>query len=229
MQSGYNYSMLDCFGGIECVNAQYKNVHLAKHVHEGYAIGVINQGVQKFNSLGCNHSAGTGSLVIVNADTVHTGESIRDVGCNYRALYPTPESIDTILSDLPSSKSCAPYFTNPILHDTELIELLKTIFSHSDNQSPKLVMESLLFTFFAKLVVRQSHSRLSLNTANASSNIDKVRDYLNEYAQQNISLDELARIGNVNKYTLIRQFKQKWGLLPPVSDSNKSSKSKAAT
>jgi len=211
---GSEFSLLDCFGGIEYVKASFKDQHFSKHVHEGYAIGVIERGAQRFITRGTKHISGEGSLVIVNPDTAHTGEPASEDGWSYRAFYPTPEMFNSVLSDFPNLGHCAPYFNNPVIYDNSLIEHLRMIFDYADNHYPKLLLETLIFAFFTKLLIKSSKRNISLDERAASDKIYMAREYLDEYFDRNISLDDLATIGNTNKYTLIRQFKERWGMAP---------------
>ncbi|SQD78933.1 helix-turn-helix domain-containing protein [Moritella yayanosii] len=137
--AGSEFSLLDCFGGIEYVKASFKDQHFSKHVHEGYAIGVI---------------------------------------------------------------------------DRSLVEHLRMIFDYSDNHGSKLLLETLIFAFFTKLLLKSSNRNINLDDKVAGNKICLAREYLDEFFDTNISLDELAIIGNTNKYTLIRQFKDRWGMAP---------------
>jgi len=214
MDTRAKFSILDCFGGIESVNAHFINEHFSKHIHEGYAVGIITEGSQKFYNLGENHISEKGSLVIINADTVHTGGPACNSGWSYRAIYPTPELINDVLSDLPNYKECTPFVTSPVIDNSELINHLITIFSYADLNTPRLVLESLIYTFFLKLVIIYGHKYVPNDAREARSNIERVRSYLSESFAQNVSLDELTKIGNINKFTLIKQFKDRWGLSP---------------
>lgn len=211
---GSSFSIIDCFNGLETVNAHYVDQHFSKHVHEGYAIGIITNGSQKFYNLGENHISDKGSLVVINADTVHTGEPISETGCSYRAIYPTPDFINGILSDIPSFRESAPYVNVPVIYNQEMIYHLSTLFQYLDSDAPKLVIESLIYTFFIKMVVNFGHKKLPSSEIDAKSNVERVRDYLIEFSNRNIALEELASVGRVNKFTLIKQFKQHWGLTP---------------
>ena len=43
-----NYFHLKELGGLELLKAQYHQKQFSKHVHEGYCIGVIEEGAQSF-------------------------------------------------------------------------------------------------------------------------------------------------------------------------------------
>jgi AraC-like DNA-binding protein len=214
LNTNTEFSIIDCFSGLETVKAHIVDQHFSKHVHEDYAIGVITGGAQKFYNLGGNHISDKGSLVVINADTVHTGEPISDLGCTYRAIYPTPDFINQIFSDIPSFGESAPFVHAPVITDQNMVGHLSTVFNYLDMKSPKLVVESLIYTFFLKMIAQYGRKHLPKKEVEANNNIDRVRDFLVEFSSENISLDDLAYVGNLNKYTLIKQFKKKWGLTP---------------
>ncbi|WP_020408374.1 AraC family ligand binding domain-containing protein [Hahella ganghwensis] len=70
-----DFGTLDVLEGLEFVRAQYHKQNFSRHVHEGYTIGVIDRGAQRFFRTGGNHVAGEDSIILVNADDVHTGQS----------------------------------------------------------------------------------------------------------------------------------------------------------
>ncbi len=86
--------------GIELLKAQYFRQTFSKHIHEGYTIGVIEQGAQQFYRSGVNHIADENSIILVNADQVHTGQSATSYGWAYRAIYPLPEQFATVCQDV---------------------------------------------------------------------------------------------------------------------------------
>ena len=69
-----DFKIANAFDGIEIINAAYKAQAFSRHVHEAYTIGVIEQGAQRFYRSGDVHIAETDSIILVNADDVHTGD-----------------------------------------------------------------------------------------------------------------------------------------------------------
>ena len=93
-----NYRFVTELGGLPVLNAQFKNQCFSRHVHEGYCIGVIEQGAQRFYRSGGNHIASENCIILVNADQVHDGQTATEGGWRYKAIYP----LDTMLSDIVS-------------------------------------------------------------------------------------------------------------------------------
>ena len=52
-----DFTIANAFNGIEVVNANYTKQNFSKHVHEGYTIGVIEYGAQRFFRSGASHVA----------------------------------------------------------------------------------------------------------------------------------------------------------------------------
>jgi AraC-like DNA-binding protein len=59
--------------GVELLSARYIEHRFAPHVHDGYVIGMIMAGAQRYRYRGAEHLAASGSLVLINPDELHTG------------------------------------------------------------------------------------------------------------------------------------------------------------
>lgn len=211
---GAKYSNLDCFSGIEQVEAFYQNERFSKHVHEAYVIALITQGAQRFINAGSSYVAVKDNIVLINADTMHTGEAALKEGWCYRAIYPTPEFIQKIFLDIPKWENCEPFFKQPIIMDEQLRAHFSLIFHYIDLNASKLLLESLIFTFFLRLIGQFGTKALSSENCAKSKRIYWVKDYLQTYSHLNIGLEELSELVGVNKYLLLRQFKAQYGLAP---------------
>ncbi len=76
-------------GDLELLKATYVSHMFARHTHEGYVIGVIEQGVEVYDYRGATHFALPGDIVIINPDMVHTGHAGVKTGWRYRMFYLT--------------------------------------------------------------------------------------------------------------------------------------------
>lgn len=61
---------------LELLRATYIEHIFSRHIHEGYAIGVIEAGIEGFRYQGANHVAPPSSIVIVHPGEVHTGHAV---------------------------------------------------------------------------------------------------------------------------------------------------------
>ena len=206
---------LDDFSGLEVVDAKYKNQNFSKHVHEGYTIGVIETGAQRFFRSGENHTAGEGSIILVNADDVHNGRSATEGGWSYQALYPTPKDFQRICSDTFQSDDGIPYFKDSVIQDREMASHLRSFFSAVKVQSDPLLLESLLYATLTRLVSTYSTtSKEQVQPPTNKAQLFLVRDFIEDMYHLPLSLKDLSTIGGVSPFHLSREFKKLFGLPP---------------
>jgi hypothetical protein len=75
-------------------------------VHDGYVIGMIMAGAQRYRYRGAEHLAGSGTLVLINPDELHTGHKGTEDGWLYRAFYPDSGQILSLLAELELPCTC---------------------------------------------------------------------------------------------------------------------------
>lgn len=215
MKENADYSTAKVLDGLELLNAQYYRQNFAKHTHEGYTVAVIERGAQRFYRTGGQHVANQDSIILVNADDVHTGQSATDYGWSYRAMYPTPDQFRAVCDDLFEGRNGVPYFPEAVVRDPDLAAQMRLVFSHLRNSQDRLLNETLLYSVMTRLVIRHSRSRHHFRDGKAPSRaLALVREYLDDFPASDVSLDDLARMANQSPYYLVRQFKQHYGLPP---------------
>lgn len=209
------FTIANAYSGIEIIDASYQKQTFSKHVHEGYTIGVIEQGAQRFYRSGSVHIADQNSIILVNADDVHTGESATVEGWKYRAMYPTPEHFELVTGDLYEGKKQAPYFDLAVLQDERLAQQLRLLFAHVDGKSSKLMVETLLYSILMSMTLSHSSFRnLPHDLSGAKAKLLLVKEYLDAYPEEDVSLNRVADIAGLSQYHFIRQFKKYFHLAP---------------
>lgn len=210
-----DFKIANAFDGIEIVNAAYKAQAFSRHVHEAYTIGVIEQGAQRFYRSGDVHIAETDSIILVNADDVHTGESASPDGWKYRAMYPKPEHFENISNDLYDGKSFAPYFSSSVIKDPILVQQLRLLFLQVGSNASKLLTETIMYSLMLRLSLKHSTQRnLPKDISGSKSKLVLVKEFLDAYPEEDISLNQLALIAGTSQYHFIRQFKIMFELAP---------------
>ncbi|UXI03809.1 AraC family transcriptional regulator [Photobacterium sp. TY1-4] len=211
------YRVAEELGGIELLNAQYHRQNFSRHSHEGYTVGVIENGAQKFYRTGGNHVAPQHSIILVNADEIHNGHSATEGGWSYQAMYPLPEQFEVISRELASgtSHSGAPYFPSPVVNDPELAGQLRLVFKTFENSTNRLLRETLLYSVLTKLMCK--HGRrpcLPDDPAKAQRQVNLVKEFLDDFPCADVSLQELANLASFSPYHLVRAFQKAFGLPP---------------
>ena len=94
-----HYQFIPELNDLPYLKAQFKNQCFSRHVHEGYCIGVIEEGAQRFYRSGGNHIASENCIILVNADQVHDGQTATDNGWRYKAVYPTGDMFNEVIRE----------------------------------------------------------------------------------------------------------------------------------
>lgn len=185
------YHRLDALGGVDMLQARYYRQRFARHVHDTFCIGVIDQGAQRFYRSGAEH------------------------GWAYRAIYPHPDLLNTILRELPEGKGFVPWFPDAVIHDPGLSEQLLLTFSMLAKEGNNLLKETLLLSSLTLLSVRYSRTRRPPQRLPAATErILRVKDFIESCPEADHTLTRLAELAGLSHWHFLRQFKAVTGLTP---------------
>lgn len=185
-------------GGLELLDAKYTHQNFSRHSHEGYTIGVIEKGAQRFYRTGGNHIAPQDSIILVNADEIHNGQTATEGGWEYKAMYPLPEQFAQLTEGL-SSGSSIPYFPEPVVYDPELAQQLRLVFDTLAQSDNKLLRETLIYGTLVKLVSRHSKSKLNWEPKTRSQRqLLLVKEFLDDFPQADVSLEDLSKLAGLS-------------------------------
>ncbi|ENQ1531508.1 AraC family transcriptional regulator [Vibrio parahaemolyticus] len=202
-------------GGLELLDAKYEKQNFSRHSHEGYTIGVIEKGAQQFFRTGGNHIAPQDSIILVNADEVHNGHSATEGGWEYKAMYPVPEQFQTLGQELGSPNISLPYFPQPVVHDPELASQLRLVFETLEKSDNRLLRETLVYGTLIKLASKHSTHRAPLKeSTKAQRQLQLVKEFLEDFPQTDVSLEELAKLAGLSPFHLLREFQKQFGFPP---------------
>ncbi|AXY57310.1 AraC family transcriptional regulator [Acinetobacter chinensis] len=202
-------------GGLELLKAQYRQKQFSRHVHEGYCIGIIEDGAQSFFRSGALHTAPKGDIILVNADEIHTGSSAVETGWKYRAIYPTPEMLLDISQDFFTHKNTVPWFPDAVIHDVGLSQQLSLLFDLFEQKDNALLKESMYLSTLAVLIHRHARAKPSPRIlAEAQRKIEVVKELIRNFPERNFSLTELAEYVSLSPWHFLREFKKHTGLPP---------------
>lgn len=202
-------------GNTEMLRATYVTHCFARHTHEGYAIGVIESGVEAFAYRGANYQAPAGSIVVVHPGEVHTGQAGIPSGWSYRMLYPDVKLVQSAMSELVDVPSGTPFFTNPVIYDRPLAAQLRRLHRAIEAVDSQLERESRFLWTLAQLIHRHAEIRpMGVRLSREHTAVQRVRHHLQTHYAQPLSLEHLAQIANLKPLRLLRVFRQELGLPP---------------
>ena len=107
-----------------------------------------------------------------------------------------------------------PRFREPVLNQADLASAYLDLHSSLMRGAPALEREEQFLVFLERLFT--VHADLSGNSPSASTrrDIEDVCAYLESHYAERITLEQLAAVAKLNKYTLIRAFTRFKGITP---------------
>lgn len=200
---------------LELLRATYVTHSFARHTHDSYAIGVIDSGVEEFTYRGAIHRALPNNIVIVHPGEVHNGHAGVPDGWQYRMFYPDVTLLQQALMELDPAMRHLPFFPNPVIQDDALADQLRQLHVTLEHSTSLLERDSRFLWSFAQLILRHADRRPAVQTIGAEDwAVQKALDYLNRHADQNISLEQLARLTHLKPLRFLRVFQRQMGLPP---------------
>lgn len=200
---------------LEMLRATYVTHTFSRHTHDGYAIGVIEAGVEEFTYRGTLHQAPAGSMVVIHPGEVHTGHAGTPEGWTYRMLYPDVSLLQKAAAELVRRSHSLPFFPNPVIHDPQLAAQLRQLHMAIETSTSQLERESCFLWTLAQFITRHA-DRCSQQTPLGKEHqiVQRVQEYLRANYMHSISLEQLAYIANLKPLRLLRVFRKHIGLPP---------------
>jgi len=202
--------------GLQLMRASYRTQTFPRHSHDGFGVGVIEQGALGFSYRGEHLIAPAGRINTVNPDEVHTGQAATTEGWTYRMFYLSAGLLQQVANDLAGRPTALPFFTAGVIEDPSLARLIRQVHVQlADEQVARLEKETLLLQMFDRLISRHTYNpQLSGKTGAEHAAVRRVIDYLDTHFDEDLSIDTLAGIACLSPYHFIRTFSGQTGLTP---------------
>lgn len=201
---------------LELLHATYITHAFARHIHTGFAIGVIEQGAEKFYYQGAEHVAPAGHVVVINPGEVHTGQAAGKNGWTYRMLYPEITLVQRAMAEVSGRPKDIPDFPQPVIRDDDIVERIRHLHLTLENPATTpLERESLFVSTLIRLISGHAKPGFKLPPAGRERQaVRRARDYLETHYAENVLLEQLAAIVHLSPFHFLRAFRTETGLPP---------------
>lgn len=203
---------------LELLHATYINHTFTKHIHEGFAVGVIEQGALRFSYKGETLTAPQGCINLVIPGEAHDGFAATDEGWTYRMFYLEPKLLEQAVYDMSGKSHTIPYFKAGVIQDSYLAGCITNFHSILEDATIPLVeQESLLLAMLTEFISRYAEERYCVKSVGREMRIvNMAREYIEDVYTRNFSIKELAAVCNLSPYHLIRVFHKCIGVPPHI-------------
>jgi AraC-like DNA-binding protein len=185
--------------GVELYRAHIVRHAFDSHVHDGFGLGAIESGVERFRYRGAEHLAPPDSLVLMNPDELHTGCAETDGGWRYRMVYVEQAVVAEVMGE-PGW-----WFGDAVHVDAAGARQITALLDALWQAREPLAFDSLLFQLLSEF---RGHARVPhAARAEALSRFAPVIEYLRAHLAGRITLDELAAVAGLSPFHFLRQFR----------------------
>lgn len=199
------------FGGLEFMSARFVRHSFAPHSHDELMIGVIQAGVKSFRRGRSQEHAAPGSLSVVNAGEMHTGEREHGAELRYAALYVPAAALQAMSARWAGDCSIV---GQPVVDDPEIWHSLAAAHGLAMTGNDPAAAEEAMVWGLSLLFGRYGASRLVHSDAHCPRAVARAVEFLQTHAGDHVSLEDTSRAAGVGPFHLIRLFKKYLGLTP---------------
>nr|WP_315445157.1 AraC family transcriptional regulator [uncultured Pseudomonas sp.] len=200
--------------GVELLSARYIEQRFAPHVHDGYVIGMIMAGAQRYRYRGAEHLAGSGTLVLINPDELHTGHKGTENGWLYRAFYPDTGKVMALLDELELPSAPMPAFGETLYRDPDLVNGFCQLHRLLENPATALQQQTVWREMMMLLLKRHAAVRIPGKPGKEHRAVVRAKELLHAQLAAPPSLEELAAAVNLSPFHFARVFRRATGMPP---------------
>ena len=194
-------------GGIERIEAFFHDTAYNLHRHDTYAIGRTLAGVQRFHYRRGLRDSLPGGTMVLHPDEAHDGQAGTDEGFRYRMIYVEPALFQQALGGKP-----LPFIEGGISRDPRLFAATEALLQAVDCPLDPLEQDDAIFDLAVALDA-VSGARITPRIVDYQA-AERARQYLHDFLDEAVTLDELAAASGRDKWSLSRDFRALFGTSP---------------
>jgi AraC-like DNA-binding protein len=203
-------------GGLELLRATLSEFAFRPHAHEEFFIALTEDGLATPTYRGDRHVIGPGDLIVLNPEEAHAGGPPAEGSWTYRALYPHPDLMRGIMAEFPGGRPAVPQFGTDVVRDQEVAVRLRRFHRLSEPPGSNMLgREACLTEALVLLAGRHAAvQRAPRSPGRERRAVRLSREYLEEHAEENVTLPALARFAGLSAFHLCRVFREAVGMPP---------------
>ncbi|MCC4309143.1 AraC family transcriptional regulator [Alcanivorax marinus] len=202
--------------GIETIRAHFEGHAYDPHWHDTYAVGVTEQGVQRFHVGRVRHESVPGRAMLLEPGQVHDGLGPVPGGFTYRLLYLDPHWLRAELSRLfeqvPAHFELS--FAATLCDDRRVTRAIGEAFEALQDGEMRMLRQTAVDRLLARLTDHARWRTAPERLPMAAPAAQRAREYLHAHLAEDIGLDHLAAAAGVDRFRLSRSFKAAFGVPP---------------
>lgn len=200
------------FAGMELLTARFWSHAYAPHVHDTFAIAVIEHGVEHFRCGASTHDAPAGTIAVVPPGEVHDGSRGCEAGWAYRVFYPRPELLAGLMAELRDGDARLPVFDQVVIDDPTLFRALRGL--HTALHATDDCLQRACAWREAMVPLLRHAGVREPGTGREDAAVRTAQELLRADHAAVLTLDDLARAVSLSPWHFNRVFSRTVGLPP---------------
>jgi len=177
---------------VEALRARYTHQEFLPHRHEGFLLGVIEEGAHAVWCRGRRTVAGPGTVATMDPEEVHHGGAAAEAGWSQRMLY-VPRSL----------------VAEPVLA-LAFQRLHRALEFDGERLGREVLFESVVARLFARFATGPAPPEPRTD----GRNLERAREFLHAHLREPCSLGALARLAGLRRRRFVEAFRLRFGLPP---------------
>lgn len=182
-----------------------------KHAHEEYSIGIIDQGKSNFWYDGKTDEVYCKTMVYLPPDLVHACNPVNRDLWKYKMLYVQKKWVQGFMESRESF-----VLNNPIIKDVSNYGVLQRVSKMLDSLRSDIIpleKEAKILSVF-DLALTGEKKICQVNYKKEQPKLKIIKEYLQNYFLEKVTLEQLERVSGMNKFHIIRLFKEVFKIPP---------------
>ena len=200
------------FASMELLTARFWAHAYTRHVHDTFAIAVIEHGIEHFRCGAATCDAPAGTVAVVPPGEVHDGERGCDAGWAYRVFYPRPELLADLMAELRDGDARMPVFDRVVLDDPALFQALRDLHAALHTADDALQRACAWREAMAALLRHAGVREPDVGRDDAA--VRAAQGLLRDDLAASLALEDVARAVGLSPWHLNRVFSRSVGLPP---------------
>lgn len=182
------------------------------HFHEYYVIGFVESGKRRLTCKNREYIIDAGDLLLFNPLDNHACQQIDDKPLDWRSININVDVMRDTVGQITGS-GYLPKFTTTAAHHGEAVFSLRELHGLIMEQDKGFEKEEIFFFLIEQLITEYTEP-IKESLAEVSEEIHRACAYMENHFAKSITLDDLSKLSNVNKYTMLRNFTKQRGVTP---------------
>jgi AraC-like DNA-binding protein len=181
-----------------------------KHAHEEYSLGIVAKGKSSFWYDGKSVEVCPRTIVIIPPNLIHSCNPQRDDQWKYKMLFVNSKWIQGFMN---SEGECL--FDQPVVSDIGDYQTFSMVNKKIDSLTSNVSLlekEASIIAVFEKTIGFSKVRNLTIRKELPKLKV--IKEYLYSNFLEKITLDQLEQISGLNKFSIIRLFKEEFKIPP---------------